>query len=246
MRKTGDPAARVRRSAAGAQRRPERDDLCAQPAPELGVEDVPDAVADAGQGCSGEAHAHRRPHEPPQFQPTQLAPQDETCATRSPRSRSPSPQRSRRSRKAYSSRARGDRRDRQVDARYRGRHPRTLEAEERPGQQQEQPVEREREGEPEERRRDQVGGVRPEVAVLVDEPDHRRRQDQDRARRPGRRSSTICRIPFAIVAGGRRIRAAPRGAQASGRSRSSPPPRRCPGGACRCERPCRWPPGRSR
>ena len=129
--------------AAGPERGPERDDLRDQPPPKLLVEDIPDPVADPGQGRGSEGHADRRPDESPKLEPAQLAPQNHDLRNHAHRSRDHRRRNDPADPERRIQQRRGDRRDRQVDAGYRGRHPGALEAEERAGQQEEQSVERE-------------------------------------------------------------------------------------------------------
>ena len=127
----------------GSKAGPQGDDLRDQPTPELLVEDIPDPVADPGQGRGSEGHANRRPDESPKLEPAQLAPQNNDLRNHAHRSRDHRRRNDPADPERRVQQSRGDRRDRQIDAGYRGWYPRALETEERAGQQEEQPVERE-------------------------------------------------------------------------------------------------------
>ena len=139
----------------------ERDDLAAEAAPEGAVEHVPDAEADRGEGGGGDRDPDRAGEQAVELEAVEDPAQDHALGDDADRGRD----RRRGDDPADPEVVEGERAERrhgQVAGGDRGRHPGPLEAEEGPGEEQEEAVGRQREGEPEERRRDQ-GRVCPAV-----------------------------------------------------------------------------------
>ena len=197
----------------------------------------------AGQRRRGDRDPDRGREQPPQLEAAELAAQDDRLGDdRGASSRSRCRRRSRRSRTACraASAARAET-TRSIIASA-GRLPGPLEAEEGPRLQQVEAVGRQREGEPEERRGDERGLGRVEFAALVDEPDHRVREDEDRRRRRHQDEEDLAhpvrhRRPQVVD-----LPARWRSGPGSGRGRSRSPPRRSPAAAGRGGTLCRSPP----